>query len=84
MHQFKMAPEHLDIGDIKVIPHLLHDKYLNEETISECRNALYSDSQVELPVSPLSIAKKVCDEINSWKTLHQFFLSVATTLSVIP
>tara|TARA_X000000950_G_C13824498_1_gene623392 strand:+ start:361 stop:1464 length:1104 start_codon:yes stop_codon:yes gene_type:complete len=73
MHQFKMAPKHLDIGDIKVIPHLLHDKYLNEETISECRNALYSDSKIDLPVSPLSIAKKVCDEINSLENPPSIF-----------
>jgi agmatinase len=55
----------LDIGDIKVIPHLLHDKYLNQETITECREALYQDKQEPLPVSPLSIAQKVCDEINN-------------------
>lgn len=54
----------LDIGDIKVIPHLLHDKYLNDETISECRDALYNNKSEELPVSPLSIAEKVCDLIN--------------------
>lgn len=45
-----------DIGDIRVIPHLLHDKYLNEETISTCREALYENKNIKLPVSPLSIA----------------------------
>lgn len=45
-----------DIGDVRVIPHLLHDKYLNDETIKNCRKALYSDSSINLPVSPLSIA----------------------------
>ena len=54
----------LDLGDLPVIPHLLHDKYLNEETISECREALYGDSKSALPVSPLSIAEHICDEIN--------------------
>ena len=64
LHRFNQIPKHLDIGDIKVIPHLLHDKYLNNETISECREALYEDNSINLPVSPLSIAERVCDEIN--------------------
>jgi agmatinase len=45
-----------DVGDVRVIPHLLHDKYLNDETISKCRQGLYQDSNLKLPVSPLSIA----------------------------
>lgn len=45
-----------DIGDVRTIPHLLHDKYLNEETISKCRAALYGNDKFNLPVSPLSIA----------------------------
>lgn len=46
-----------DLGDVRVIPHLLHDKYLNEETIKLCRKALYGKVN-KLPVSPLSIAEK--------------------------
>ncbi len=45
-----------DIGDVRVIPHLLHDKYLNDETINKCRKSLYQNESVKLPVSPLSIA----------------------------
>jgi len=45
-----------DIGDVRVIPQLLHDKYLNNETIKSCRKALYQDENLNLPVSPLSIA----------------------------
>jgi agmatinase len=45
-----------DIGDVRTIPHLLHDKYLNEETINKCRKALYQNEKIALPVSPLSIA----------------------------
>ena len=45
-----------DIGDVRVIPHLLDDKYLNESTISKCRNALYGNEKIALPVSPLTIA----------------------------
>jgi agmatinase len=45
-----------DIGDVRVIPHLLHDKYLNAGTLRNCRQALYNDANSNLPVSPLSIA----------------------------
>lgn len=45
-----------DVGDVRVIPHLLHDKYLNDETIKKCRLALYGSESIALPVSPLSIA----------------------------
>lgn len=48
-----------DLGDIKTIPHLLHDKYLNEETLQSCREALYQDN-TKLPVSALSIAEDMC------------------------
>lgn len=51
-----------DLGDIKVIPHLLHDKYLNEETIKECRLALYNEAN-NLPVSPLSITQEFLNQL---------------------
>ena len=51
-----------DLGDVRVIPHLLHDKYLNEETIRLCRKALYGKVN-KLPVSPLSIAEKVVRDL---------------------
>lgn len=51
-----------DLGDVRVIPHLLHDKYLNEKTIQLCQKALYGKIN-KLPVSPLSIAEKVMTEI---------------------
>ncbi|KZX01314.1 arginase [Pseudoalteromonas luteoviolacea] len=50
-----------DLGDIRVIPHLLHDKYLNEGTISNCQKALYQDENSEYFVAPLSITEDVCD-----------------------
>lgn len=53
----------LDIGDIRVVPHLLHDKYLNQETIENCREALYADRKIELPVSPLSITERALEAI---------------------
>lgn len=51
-----------DLGDVRVIPHLLHDKYLNAETIKLCQKALYGKAN-KLPVSPLSIAERALDEI---------------------
>lgn len=52
--------DYFDVGDIRVIPHLLHDKYLNPETITNCRKALYQDADSELPVSSLSITEDFC------------------------
>ena len=53
-----------DLGDIRVIPHLLSDKYLNDATITNCRKALYQDDHSEYCVSPLSITEDV---------LHDFY-----------
>ncbi len=47
-----------DLGDIKVIPHLLHDKYLNDKTVTKCQESIYNGKfKKEYPVSPLSIAE---------------------------
>jgi len=58
-----------DLGDVRTIPHLLHDKYLNQTTIKNCQIALYPHlpTQVKqtLPVSPLSIAEMALDIIYS-------------------
>jgi agmatinase len=56
--------EAFDMGDIRVIPHLLHDKYLNEATLSNCRKALYQDENSPYAVSPLTITEDV---------LHDFY-----------
>jgi agmatinase len=53
-----------DMGDVRVIPHLLHDKYLNEATLSNCRKALYQDENSPYAVSPLTITEDV---------LHDFY-----------
>ncbi len=60
-------PNFVDMGDIRVIPHLLHDKYLNEATIKGCRKALYNDESSKLPVSPLSQTEEV---LNSFYELN--------------
>ena len=55
--------EYLDIGDVRVIPHFHHDKYLNTETIENCREALYGLHSLPLPVSALSITEDVLNDI---------------------
>lgn len=52
-----------DLGDIRIIPHLLHDKYVNAATMAKCRQALYGDSEIMLPVSPLSLTEFVCQTL---------------------
>jgi agmatinase len=54
--------EFIDLGDVRVIPHLLHDKYLNDETLKLCRKALYGKVN-KLPVSPLSITEKALTDL---------------------
>lgn len=53
-----------DLGDVRVIPHLLHDKYLNDATLANCRKALYQDDSSAYAVSPLTITEDV---------LHDFY-----------
>lgn len=55
----------LDLGDIRVIPHLLHDKYLNDQTIQKCRAALFGAEKKDdetLAVSPLSLTENFLQE----------------------
>ncbi|WP_068546969.1 arginase family protein [Thalassotalea crassostreae] len=51
-----------DLGDIRVIPHLLHDKYLNDSTISNCQQSLYGKN-ITYPVSPLSITEEILHDL---------------------
>lgn len=53
----------LDIGDVWANPHLLHEKYLNERTIANCRQSLYGDKNLPLPVAPLSVTEELCQHI---------------------
>ncbi len=53
-----------DMGDVRVIPHLLSDKYLNDATLANCRKALYQDENSDYCISPLSITEDV---------LHDFY-----------
>lgn len=55
----------VDIGDVFVVPQLLHDDMLSEAQKEASRRALYPDLSPEvaasLPVSPLSIAERALD-----------------------
>ncbi len=64
LYQSKENITAYDIGDVRVNPHLLHDKYLNEETIKQCRKAFYHDDTIKLPVSPLSIAYEFASDFH--------------------
>ena len=50
-----------DLGDVRVIPHFHHDKYLNEETRKNCQKALYGE-ETSLPVTSLSLTEYFCDD----------------------
>ncbi|MEK6606912.1 MAG: arginase family protein [Myxococcota bacterium] len=47
----------VDVGDVRVVPHLLHDEMVSDATLASVRRALYGDTGEHLPVSPLSIAE---------------------------
>jgi agmatinase len=55
----------VDVGDVAVIPHLLHDEMVSEAQRRACRGALYPTlsraASAGLPVSPLSIAERVVE-----------------------
>jgi arginase family enzyme len=54
----------VDVGDVFVIPHLLHDDMLSEAQRRASRDALYGPgADAALPVSPLSIAERVVDRL---------------------
>jgi arginase family enzyme len=54
----------VDVGDVFVIPHLLHDDMLSDDQRRASRTALYgAGADAGLPVSPLSIAERVVDRL---------------------
>jgi agmatinase len=54
----------VDVGDVFVIPHLLHDDMLSEEQRRASAAALYGAAATpDLPVSPLSIAERAVDRL---------------------
>ena len=59
----------LDLGDVFVVPQLLHDDMLSAGQLAASRRALYPgvdpDLAARLPVSPLSIAERALDLVLS-------------------
>ncbi|HEY4181669.1 MAG TPA: arginase family protein [Kofleriaceae bacterium] len=53
----------VDIGDVFVVPQLLHDDMLSEGQLAATRAQVYPRSTEKLPVSPLSIAERAFDLI---------------------
>jgi arginase family enzyme len=57
----------VDVGDVAVIPHLLHDDMVSERQKASCRAALYPNLTAAqastLPVAPLSIAERVVSHL---------------------
>jgi agmatinase len=57
----------VDLGDVFVVPQLLHDDMLSEPQLAASRRALYPklspDEARKLPVSPLSIAERALDRL---------------------
>ncbi|MEO1528105.1 MAG: arginase family protein [Planctomycetota bacterium] len=51
----------LDLGDVVVVPQLLHDSMYSPGLISDVHRKLYGDESLDLPVSPLSIARRVTE-----------------------
>ena len=66
-------PSFLDLGDVRTVPFLLHDKYLNDETIQNVKLAIYQDKNSPYKVSPLSIAEDVCEDIYLNFKNHKIF-----------
>ncbi len=56
-------PNYFDLGDVRVVPFLLHDKYLNEQTLREVKKSIYQDEFSPYPVSPLSITEEICHDL---------------------
>jgi len=55
------AAKIVDIGDVFVVPQLLHDDMLSESQKTATRQALYPGISEALPISPLSIAERALD-----------------------
>jgi arginase family enzyme len=55
----------VDVGDVFVVPHILHDDMLSAAQIDACRAAMYGGrpESAALPVSPLSITELVIDRL---------------------
>jgi agmatinase len=54
----------VDVGDVFVVPQLLHDEMLSDDQRAATRAAIYGPgAPADLPVSPLSIAERAVDDL---------------------
>jgi agmatinase len=53
----------VDIGDLRVIPHLLSDAMLNHVQIEACREALFGADGDQLPVAPLELCATALERV---------------------
>jgi arginase family enzyme len=53
----------VDVGDVRVVPQLLHDEMLSADQLARSRSALYGNAHSTLPVSPLSIEERALDHL---------------------
>ncbi len=57
------AADVVDVGDVRVIPHLLSEGMLSAPQIAASRAALYGDAATALPVSPLALTTLALDAL---------------------
>jgi len=62
-----------DLGDVRVIPQLLLDAYLSETLMKSTKAWLYHDEGSHLPVSPLSIADFVANNLYQYNQHLRLF-----------
>lgn len=65
MQRGKLHQDLVDLGDVFVVPQLLHDEMLSAQQVAEARAAIYPGVSEPLPVSPLSIAERAWELIFS-------------------
>src|SRR5207247_559758 len=52
-------PRIIDLGDVLVVPQLLHDEMLAPDQLARSRQAIYGEAGDGMPVSPLSVCEEV-------------------------
>ena len=55
----------VDVGDVRVVPHLLSDDMLNADQVARARGALYRDPGRALPVAPLDQCTRVLEHLSA-------------------
>ncbi len=58
-----LDPRVVDVGDVRVVPQLLHDEMTSDAQLAASRAALYDDPDCALPASPLSMTERALREL---------------------